>query len=111
MNCPIDGTELLIAEHHGVEIDCCPKCRGVWMDRGEIDKLIERAIAAETGGMVKPKRDAAGYHDPYAEAQYPRRETHDRYDDDDDDRHRRDPRDPRDRRRKSFLGEVFDIFD
>jgi len=43
MQCPIDGAELAIAERSGVEIDYCPKCRGVWLDRGELDKIIERA--------------------------------------------------------------------
>lgn len=45
MNCPLDGSELLITERQGVEIDYCPKCRGIWLDRGELDKLIERADA------------------------------------------------------------------
>ena len=43
MKCPLDQTELLISERQGVEIDYCPTCRGVWLDRGELDKLIERA--------------------------------------------------------------------
>ena len=43
MKCPIDGTELKIADRQGVEIDYCPQCRGVWLDRGELDKIIERA--------------------------------------------------------------------
>ncbi len=43
MNCPIDGTTLQITERSGIEIDYCPKCRGVWLDRGELDKIIERA--------------------------------------------------------------------
>ena len=42
MDCPIDGTQLLMSERQGIEIDYCPKCRGVWLDRGELDKLIER---------------------------------------------------------------------
>lgn len=42
MKCPIDGTALVIAERSGVEIDYCPQCRGVWLDRGELDKIIER---------------------------------------------------------------------
>ena len=46
MKCPIDGTELLMAERHGVEIDYCPECRGVWLDRGELDKIIEKATPA-----------------------------------------------------------------
>ncbi len=44
MNCPIDDTTLQITAREGVEIDYCPKCRGVWLDRGELDKLIERAL-------------------------------------------------------------------
>ena len=43
MKCPIDSTELLMSERHGVEIDYCPQCRGVWLDRGELDKIIEQA--------------------------------------------------------------------
>ena len=43
MDCPIDGTQLLMSDRQGIEIDYCPKCRGVWLDRGELDKLIERA--------------------------------------------------------------------
>jgi Zn-finger nucleic acid-binding protein len=45
MQCPIDGTPLVITDRSGVEIDYCPKCRGVWLDRGELDKIIERADA------------------------------------------------------------------
>jgi Zn-finger nucleic acid-binding protein len=43
MDCPLDGTQLVMSERQGIEIDYCPKCRGVWLDRGELDKLIERA--------------------------------------------------------------------
>ena len=46
MKCPIDGETLVIAERQGVEIDYCPKCRGVWLDRGELDKIIERSVPA-----------------------------------------------------------------
>lgn len=45
MQCPIDGTDLVITDRSGVEIDYCPKCRGVWLDRGELDKIIERSAA------------------------------------------------------------------
>jgi Zn-finger nucleic acid-binding protein len=45
MKCPVDGETLMIAERSGVEIDYCPKCRGVWLDRGELDKIIERSAA------------------------------------------------------------------
>jgi uncharacterized protein len=43
MQCPIDDTTLQLFERQGVEIDYCPQCRGVWLDRGELDKLIQRA--------------------------------------------------------------------
>ena len=43
MKCPIDDTELQMSERQNVEIDYCPQCRGVWLDRGELDKLIERS--------------------------------------------------------------------
>jgi Zn-finger nucleic acid-binding protein len=42
MKCPIDDTTLAISTREGIEIDYCPTCRGVWLDRGELDKLIER---------------------------------------------------------------------
>jgi len=42
MNCPTDGTRLEMSERSGIEIDYCPTCRGVWLDRGELDKIIER---------------------------------------------------------------------
>ena len=47
MACPIDGTTLVMSERQGIEIDYCPSCRGVWLDRGELDKIIERSAAAE----------------------------------------------------------------
>ena len=45
MQCPVDGTTLVMADRSGVEIDYCPTCRGVWLDRGELDKIIERSAA------------------------------------------------------------------
>lgn len=44
MLCPVCKVTLLISERHGVEIDFCPQCRGVWLDRGELDKIIERNV-------------------------------------------------------------------
>lgn len=44
LHCPSCIVELKIAERQGVEIDYCPECRGVWLDRGELDKIIDRAI-------------------------------------------------------------------
>jgi Zn-finger nucleic acid-binding protein len=47
MKCPIDQSDLLMTDRQGIEVDYCPKCRGVWLDRGELDKIIERSAAAE----------------------------------------------------------------
>ena len=58
MKCPIDGTTLVIADRSGVEIDYCPQCRGVWLDRGELDKIIERSSVAQR--PPAPPRPAPG---------------------------------------------------
>lgn len=57
MQCPIDGTQLVMTDRAGVEIDYCPQCRGVWLDRGELDKIIERSAAAEGGSGRDRRRD------------------------------------------------------
>ena len=48
MTCPVDGTTLVMSERSGIEIDYCPSCRGVWLDRGELDKIIERNAEQQT---------------------------------------------------------------
>lgn len=125
MKCPVCVTvDLLVTERSGVEIDYCPRCRGVWLDRGELDKLIERAemaSAAERGMpfVEPPPKAKRGVETPdlldlerdFAERR--RFEDARRYDDDDDDRierFRRHDEHPRGKR-KSFLSELFDIFD
>ena len=55
MQCPIDGETLLMTAREGVEIDYCPRCRGVWLDRGELDKIIERS---EPGAAALPSTPA-----------------------------------------------------
>ena len=47
MSCPVDGSALVMSERSGIEIDYCPTCRGVWLDRGELDKIIERNAASQ----------------------------------------------------------------
>ncbi|WP_297772145.1 zf-TFIIB domain-containing protein [uncultured Roseovarius sp.] len=54
MQCPIDGAQLVLAERAGVEIDYCPQCRGVWLDRGELDKIIDRSAGAVGGPAPDP---------------------------------------------------------
>jgi len=62
MQCPIDGSQLVIAERSGVEIDYCPQCRGVWLDRGELDKIIDRS--AQMAPPPPPRQMGGGqaYH-------------------------------------------------
>jgi len=50
MNCPPCNVVLQMTERQGVEIDYCPKCRGVWLDRGELDRIIERAVSERRSG-------------------------------------------------------------
>jgi hypothetical protein len=101
VKCPKNcSSPLHITERHGIEIDYCPECRGVWLDRGELDKIIERAAALEMPRNVAPPiQDAPPLRDPYR-----RDERGYRYDDDDDDydRYKR-------RKKKGFLGELFDF--
>ena len=59
MKCPVDETELSMSARQGIEIDYCPKCRGVWLDRGELDKIIERS-AAEVAARPPPPHEHAG---------------------------------------------------
>ena len=62
MQCPVDGTTLAMTERHSVEIDYCPDCRGVWLDRGELDRIIDHATAelARPGREVSDVRQRAG---------------------------------------------------
>ena len=56
MNCPVDGAVLELSERQGVEIDYCPECRGVWLDRGELDKIIDRSDVDRGNRYGPPKR-------------------------------------------------------
>lgn len=88
MKCPACQSDLQMTERSGIEIDYCSKCRGVWLDRGELDKIIERS--------AESRRESA-----------PPRTGH--FEDDDDDRERA-SRDPRTgRKRRGFLSEMFDF--
>src|SRR3990167_1433590 len=59
MRCPVDNETLVMADRNGVEIDYCPKCRGVWLDRGELDKIIDRA-AGTSEPVARPAPREAG---------------------------------------------------
>lgn len=68
MLCPNDQTPLTMSERQGIEIDFCPTCRGVWLDRGELDKIIERSAPAPNAPAQPQQTFSAppqGYHKPY----------------------------------------------
>jgi Zn-finger nucleic acid-binding protein len=110
----VDQAELVMSERQGVEIDYCPTCRGIWLDRGELDKILDRAA---TTAPPAPAAPARGYddHRPVDPRGYEQRsQDQRRYDDGRgyDDRSRSaDPRyvDPRRRKKESWLGELFDF--
>ena len=58
MQCPVDGTTLLMSERSGIEIDYCPQCRGVWLDRGELDKIIEKNAQSLESAAAPPPQAA-----------------------------------------------------
>ena len=67
MKCPIDDEPLAMTERSGVEIDYCPKCRGIWLDRGELDKIVERSDAEPRSLRPTPQLDegygrSGGHH-------------------------------------------------
>ncbi|WP_188420319.1 TFIIB-type zinc ribbon-containing protein [Oxalicibacterium solurbis] len=63
MKCPVcSEMHLIMSDRHGIEIDYCPQCRGVWLDRGELDKLIERSVAALPPEPPPPPRAQAPLH-------------------------------------------------
>lgn len=128
MACPVCKTALAMSERAGIEIDYCPTCRGVWLDRGELDKIIERSAASEMSEPLRAPQppqppqvpppaaqqaptpwgsDRPGYGNPgggYGDRGYDNRGYDDRgYD---DRRHSGDYRHKK--RRKSFLEELFD---
>jgi Zn-finger nucleic acid-binding protein len=83
MQCPNDGAVLTMSERSGIEIDYCPTCRGVWLDRGELDKIIERSLT-QPGPAAAPAAPPPqqpqyqqpaqqGYQQGYAQRPYKKR--------------------------------------
>jgi Zn-finger nucleic acid-binding protein len=93
MKCPVDESVLQMTERRGVEIDYCPQCRGVWLDRGELDKIIEADLAASTPPRPAPATEGrrGDYRDDYGD-DYRERDRHDRKP-----------------KKKNLLGELFDF--
>lgn len=101
MQCPVCSVDLQMMERQGVEIDYCPKCRGVWLDRGELDKILERSASQGAGypGAAAAPRPAppAGQQPGYSQGPVYRRDRDDDWDDD-----------YKKRRKKNWLEELFD---
>ncbi len=109
MRCPVDNETLVMADRNGVEIDYCPKCRGVWLDRGELDKILERTSGEPAPVRAAPRDEPVSLRrpEPPREPQrddYRRDEGYRRRDDDDDDY-----RYGKKKRRESFLSDLFDF--
>ena len=89
--CPSCGGQLVQVERSGVRIDACRQCRGVWLDRGELDKIIERSAPAQAAQPAPEPR----YQEPrYQEPRYHDRRSEHGY---------------RKHKRESWLGEIFDF--
>ncbi|HSV79351.1 MAG TPA: zf-TFIIB domain-containing protein [Ramlibacter sp.] len=110
MQCPVcKSVNLVMSERSGIEIDYCPQCRGVWLDRGELDKIIERA--SPSAASVAPYAQPAAPHvqpaAPYQQPAPPYQQPAPGY----DPRHA--PQQPagyyKKRKREGFLGELFDF--
>ena len=65
MKCPVDETVLVMSERSGIEIDYCPQCRGVWLDRGELDKIVDRAAAEQAPAAPAQPLRQQPYAQPY----------------------------------------------
>lgn len=107
MHCPSDQTQLQMMDRQGVEIDYCPRCRGIWLDRGELDKLIDRAASAAPAQYRDhddDRDDDRRYAMP-ATSSYGARHRDDDDDDDDDRRRYGQQR----KRRRGWLGDLFDF--
>jgi Zn-finger nucleic acid-binding protein len=88
MLCPVCKVDLLLSEKQGIEIDYCPKCRGIWLDRGELDKIVEKSASVEDNFRQKERNTNTNYRD-------------------DDDKYGSQGYNKN--KRKSFLGDLFDF--
>jgi Zn-finger nucleic acid-binding protein len=125
MKCPHCDVNLLMTDRQGVEIDYCPECRGVWLDRGELDKIVERSqleLGGSGGGVAvvaaPPREERSRDRDDRSRDRDDRYRSDDRYREDDryrddgrrdDDRRHDDRYPPKKKKRSSFLEDIFDF--
>lgn len=98
MNCPHCNITLVMSERSGVEIDYCPQCRGIWLDRGELDKIIERASQPVNIQTIHEQERQVG-HNRIIENDHDKHGHKDHFDERDEKHHKK----------KSWLGDIFDF--
>lgn len=107
MKCPVcKDVTLLMSEKRGIEIDYCPECRGIWLDRGEFEKLIEKEEIYNREHYEHKHENKEYRNDKYDDKYSERNHYHDDY----DDKYYKNGKYPHKRKRESFMGEIFDIF-
>jgi hypothetical protein len=93
MQCPVcQNSSLVMSERSGIEIDYCNQCRGVWLDRGELDKIIERSLASAPTAANTHSRSYSPQQSPQAPHGYPPQQGY-----------------YKNKKHKSFLSEIFDF--
>ena len=110
MQCPIDGTTLQMTERSGIEIDYCPQCRGVWLDRGELDKMVERTNGSSVQHITPPTQPVyteTRHEDQYRPSHDNRAEQHRSTSNEyrSDNYHH----DKKHHKKENFLGDLFDF--
>lgn len=104
MKCPVcKDVTLLMSEKNGVEIDYCPECRGIWLDRGELDKIIDRARDARDGYLESERQE-------YRREERRDDRHEDRYDARYDECARYDKKSKKKQSPLSALGDIMEIF-
>jgi uncharacterized protein len=93
MRCPNDETTLVMSERSGIEIDYCPTCRGVWLDRGELDKIIDRSVQMPAPAAAPPQTQQYDRYDERPRQQAPYSSHQQGY---------------KKKRKESWLSELFD---
>lgn len=91
MKCPNCDETLVMSNREGVEIDYCPKCRGVWLDKGELDKIIERSTQYDSGGSTSGNTGDYNNNRDYEDDDYKKRGNHPQ------------------KKKRGFLGDMFDF--
>ncbi|QKF73241.1 putative transcriptional regulator (zinc finger domain) [Aliarcobacter faecis] len=99
MKCPVcKNVDLIMSERQGVEIDYCPSCRGVWLDRGELDKIIEKSSSYQANNQSNYSKN----EDRNSYNKYNNHQQYNSYDN-------RQQQTPYKKKKEGFLSEIFDF--